>query len=71
MKLNSNLFSVLLSLIFILSCARQKEVYCFNKNFEKCKVYSDEVEFGYGGNMEESTNIREDIKIDKLRLHTT
>ena len=38
----------------------------FNKNFEKCKVYSDEVEFGYGGNMEESTNIREDIKIDKL-----
>ena len=38
----------------------------FNKNFEKCKVYSDEVEFGYGENMEESTNIREDIKIDKL-----
>ena len=38
----------------------------FNKNFEKCKVYSDEVEFGYGENMEESSNKREDIKIDKL-----
>lgn len=38
----------------------------FNKNFEKCKVYSDEVEFGYGNNMDMSTNIREDIKIDKL-----
>jgi len=38
----------------------------FNKNFEKCKVYSEEVEFGYGENMEESTNTREDIKIDKL-----
>lgn len=38
----------------------------FNKNFEKCKVYSDEVDFGYGENMEESSNKREDIKIDKL-----
>jgi curved DNA-binding protein CbpA len=38
----------------------------FNKNFEKCKVYSEEVEFGYGENMEESSNKREDIKIDKL-----
>jgi curved DNA-binding protein CbpA len=38
----------------------------FNKNFEKCKVYNDEVEFGYGDNMEDSTNVREDIKIDKL-----
>ena len=37
-----------------------------NKNCEKCKVYGDEVEFGYGESMEESTNIREDIKIDKL-----
>jgi curved DNA-binding protein CbpA len=38
----------------------------FNKNFEKCKVYTDEIEFGYGDNMDISTNIREDIKIDKL-----
>lgn len=38
----------------------------FNKNFEKCKVYTDEIEFGYGDNMDASTNIREDIKIDKL-----
>jgi curved DNA-binding protein CbpA len=38
----------------------------FNKNFEKCKVYTDEIEFGYGDNMDTSTNIREDIKIEKL-----
>jgi curved DNA-binding protein CbpA len=38
----------------------------FNRNFEKCKVYDDEMEFGYGKNMEESSKIREDIKIDKV-----
>ncbi len=38
----------------------------FNKNFEKCKVYDDEIEFGYGNNMEESSKIREDIKIEKV-----
>jgi len=38
----------------------------FNRNFEKCKVYDDEVEFGYGKNMEESSKVREDIKIDKV-----
>ena len=38
----------------------------FNRNFEKCKVYDDEIEFGYGKNMEESSKIREDIKIDKV-----
>jgi curved DNA-binding protein CbpA len=38
----------------------------FNRNFEKCKVYDDEIVFGYGKNMEESSKIREDIKIDKV-----
>jgi curved DNA-binding protein CbpA len=38
----------------------------FNRNFEKCKVYDDEIEFGYGKNMDESSKIREDIKIDKV-----
>ena len=38
----------------------------FNRNFEKCKVYDDETEFGYGKNMDESSKIREDIKIDKV-----
>jgi curved DNA-binding protein CbpA len=38
----------------------------FNKNFEKCKLYDDEIEFGYGSKMEESTKIREDINIEKL-----
>ena len=38
----------------------------FNRNFEKCKVYDDEIEFGYGNNMEESSKIREDIKIEKV-----
>jgi len=38
----------------------------FNRNFEKCKVYDDEIEFGYGKNMEESSKVREDIKIDKV-----
>jgi curved DNA-binding protein CbpA len=38
----------------------------FNKNFEKCKLYDDEIEFGYGSKMEESTKVREDINIEKL-----
>ena len=38
----------------------------FNRNFEKCKVYDDEMEFGYGKNMDESSKVREDIKIDKV-----
>jgi len=38
----------------------------FNRNFEKCKVYDDEMEFGYGRNMDESSKVREDIKIDKV-----
>jgi curved DNA-binding protein CbpA len=38
----------------------------FNKNFEKCKLYEDEIEFGYGSKMEESTKVREDINIEKL-----
>ena len=38
----------------------------FNRNFEKCKVYDDETEFGYGKNMDESSKVREDIKIDKV-----
>ena len=38
----------------------------FNRNFEKCKVYDDEIEFGYGKNMDESSKVREDIKIDKV-----
>jgi curved DNA-binding protein CbpA len=38
----------------------------FNKNFEKCKIYEEEIDFGYGSKMEESTKIREDINIDKL-----
>jgi curved DNA-binding protein CbpA len=38
----------------------------FNRNFEKCKVYDDDIEFGYGNNMEESSKIREDIKIEKV-----
>ena len=38
----------------------------FNKNFEKCKLYDEEIEFGYGSKMEESTKVREDINIEKL-----
>jgi curved DNA-binding protein CbpA len=38
----------------------------FNKNFEKCKLYEEEIEFGYGSKMDESTKIREDINIEKL-----
>ena len=38
----------------------------FNKNFEKCKLYEEEIDFGYGSKMEESTKIREDINIEKL-----
>jgi curved DNA-binding protein CbpA len=38
----------------------------FNKNFEKCKLYEEEIEFGYGSKMDESTKKREDINIEKL-----
>jgi hypothetical protein len=38
----------------------------FNKNFEKCKLYDEEIEFGYGSKMELSTKVREDINIEKL-----
>ena len=38
----------------------------FNKNFEKCKLYDEEIEFGYGSKMEVSTKNREDINIEKL-----
>jgi curved DNA-binding protein CbpA len=38
----------------------------FNKNFEKCKLYDEEIEFGYGSKMDESTKVREDINIEKL-----
>jgi curved DNA-binding protein CbpA len=38
----------------------------FNKNFEKCKLYDEEVEFGYGSKMDLSTKVREDINIEKL-----
>jgi curved DNA-binding protein CbpA len=31
----------------------------FNKNFEKCKLYEEEIEFGYGSKMDESTKKRE------------
>jgi curved DNA-binding protein CbpA len=38
----------------------------FNKNFEKCKLYDEEIEFGYGSKMDESTKVRGDIAIEKL-----
>jgi hypothetical protein len=38
----------------------------FNKNFEMCKIYDEEKEFGYGNVMEESTGKRDDISIDNL-----
>lgn len=38
----------------------------FNKNFEKCKLYDDEIEYGYGSKMDESTKKREDINIERL-----
>ena len=38
----------------------------FNKNFEKCKLYEEEIEFGYGSKMDESTKVRGDIAIEKL-----
>jgi curved DNA-binding protein CbpA len=38
----------------------------FNKNFEKCKLYDEEIEFGYGSKMDLSTKVREDINIEKL-----
>ncbi len=38
----------------------------FNKNFEKCKVQDDEMEFGYGSMMDTSSKKREDINIERL-----
>jgi len=38
----------------------------FNKNFEKCKLYDEDIEFGYGSKMDLSTKVREDINIEKL-----
>jgi hypothetical protein len=38
----------------------------FNKNFEKCKLYEEDIDFGYGSKMTESTKTREDINIEKL-----
>ena len=38
----------------------------FNQNFEKCKVQDDEIDFGYGSMMEESSKVREDISIERL-----
>jgi hypothetical protein len=38
----------------------------FNKNFEKCKLYEEEIEFGYGSKMDQSTKVRADIAIEKL-----
>lgn len=38
----------------------------FNKNFEKCKLYDEEIEFGYASKMDKSTKVREDINIEKL-----
>lgn len=38
----------------------------FNKNFEKCKLYDEETEFGYGSLMQESSKIRDDINIEKI-----
>lgn len=39
----------------------------FNKTFEKCKLYDEEIEFGYGSMMSESSKVREDINIDKIK----
>jgi curved DNA-binding protein CbpA len=38
----------------------------FNRNFEKCKIYDDEMDFGYGQKMDESSKVREDINIEKI-----
>lgn len=38
----------------------------FNRNFEQCKVYDDEMDFGYGQKMDVSSKVREDINIEKL-----
>lgn len=38
----------------------------FNRNFEKCRVYDDDTDFGYGEKMQESSKVREDINIEKL-----
>jgi len=38
----------------------------FNRNFNKCRVYDDDFDFGYGEKMDESSKVREDISIDKI-----
>lgn len=38
----------------------------FNETFEKCKMYDEETEFGYGTMMQESSKVREDINIERL-----
>jgi curved DNA-binding protein CbpA len=38
----------------------------FNKNFEKCKIQEDDVDFGYGSLMDETSKTREDINIEKI-----
>ena len=38
----------------------------FNRNFEKCKVLDDDIDFGYGEKMHVSSQVREDINIEKL-----
>lgn len=38
----------------------------FNATFEQCKVYDDEMEFGYGAMMTESSKKRDDINIERI-----
>jgi len=38
----------------------------FNRNFDKCKVYDDDIDFGYGQKMHESSKVREEIDIKKI-----
>jgi len=38
----------------------------FNRNFEKCKILDDDIDFGYGEKMHESSQVREDINIEKI-----
>ena len=38
----------------------------FNRNFEKCKVLDDDIDIGYGEKMHISSQVREDINIEKL-----
>ena len=37
-----------------------------NKHFDSVKLYDDDIDFGYGSTMEESNNIRDDIKINNI-----